>query len=53
VGEGGGERDGRWKGKDKTGCGLHVDYYKMKKLANGAVREAEDVDDKFSCQEHE
>ncbi|KAF8510138.1 phosphoadenylyl-sulfate reductase [Hysterangium stoloniferum] len=27
-----GERSGRWKGKDKTECGLHKDYFVMKKL---------------------
>ncbi|KAH8096669.1 hypothetical protein BXZ70DRAFT_975038 [Cristinia sonorae] len=34
-GEGdGGERAGRWAGKaDKTECGLHVDYFKMKAAA--------------------
>jgi phosphoadenosine phosphosulfate reductase len=37
-GAGGGERDGRWNGKEKTECGLHVDYFKMKKLANGVVK---------------
>lgn len=25
-----GERDGRWKGQEKTECGLHKDYFKMK-----------------------
>jgi phosphoadenosine phosphosulfate reductase len=24
------ERAGRWKGKEKTECGLHVDYFAMK-----------------------
>jgi len=30
VGEGEGERAGRWAGKEKTECGLHKDYYAMK-----------------------
>ncbi|KAJ3172200.1 hypothetical protein HDU88_007016 [Geranomyces variabilis] len=25
-----GERDGRWKGQEKTECGLHKDYFKMR-----------------------
>jgi phosphoadenosine phosphosulfate reductase len=29
--EGEGERDGRWKGQEKTECGLHKDYFKMKR----------------------
>ncbi|KAF6761997.1 hypothetical protein DFP72DRAFT_877703 [Ephemerocybe angulata] len=33
VKEGEGERDGRWKGKEKTECGLHVDYYALKAKA--------------------
>ncbi|KAJ3162099.1 hypothetical protein HDU86_005797 [Geranomyces michiganensis] len=28
--EGEGERDGRWKGQEKTECGLHKDYFKMR-----------------------
>lgn len=28
-----GEREGRWKGKAKTECGLHVDYFALKKQA--------------------
>lgn len=28
-----GEREGRWKGKEKTECGLHQDYFKLKRLA--------------------
>jgi hypothetical protein len=28
-----GERAGRWAGKDKTECGLHQDYFKLKLLA--------------------
>uniref|UniRef100_A0A1D1XRB1 Phosphoadenosine phosphosulfate reductase n=1 Tax=Anthurium amnicola TaxID=1678845 RepID=A0A1D1XRB1_9ARAE len=40
------EREGRWEGKNKTECGLHKDYFKMraafiaakkKKLANAAA----------------
>ena len=52
AGEGGEERDGRWKGKEKTECGLHVDYFKMK-LANGAVKEVDGVDhrDNSTCQD--
>lgn len=34
-----GERAGRWAGKaDKTECGLHVDYFKMKAIAEQKVR---------------
>lgn len=33
VKEGEGERDGRWKGKEKTECGLHVDYFALKAKA--------------------
>ncbi|KAJ2915024.1 hypothetical protein MD484_g5361, partial [Candolleomyces efflorescens] len=33
VKEGEGERDGRWKGKDKTECGLHKDYFAMRARA--------------------
>jgi len=29
-----GERAGRWAGREKTECGLHEDYFKMKILAN-------------------
>lgn len=32
-----GERAGRWKGKDKTECGLHKDYFKMKMAAKKKV----------------
>lgn len=28
-----GERAGRWAGKEKTECGLHQDYFKLKLLA--------------------
>lgn len=28
-----GERAGRWQGKEKTECGLHEDYFKMKAQA--------------------
>ncbi|KAI8612486.1 phosphoadenosine phosphosulfate reductase [Chytriomyces sp. MP71] len=28
--EGESERDGRWKGQEKTECGLHKDYFKMR-----------------------
>lgn len=28
-----GERAGRWAGKEKTECGLHQDYFKLKRLA--------------------
>lgn len=27
----GNERAGRWQGKSKTECGLHVNYFEMKK----------------------
>lgn len=33
VGEGQGERAGRWVGREKTECGLHKDYFTMKKQA--------------------
>jgi phosphoadenosine phosphosulfate reductase len=33
-----GERAGRWKGKGKTECGLHKDYFKMKLAAKKKVR---------------
>ncbi|EAU84242.1 phosphoadenylyl-sulfate reductase [Coprinopsis cinerea okayama7 len=36
VGEGEGERAGRWKGRDKTECGLHKDYWALKAKATGA-----------------
>lgn len=35
VVEGQDERAGRWAGKEKTECGLHKDYFKMKAQANG------------------
>jgi phosphoadenosine phosphosulfate reductase len=35
-----GERDGRWRGQEKTECGLHKDYLKMKIAAKKAEREA-------------
>ncbi|KAL1939941.1 hypothetical protein VTO73DRAFT_9276 [Trametes versicolor] len=35
-----GERAGRWAGKaDKTECGLHVDYFKMKAIAEQKLKE--------------
>jgi len=36
-----GERAGRWKDKGKTECGLHVDYFALKKQAMKQRREAE------------
>jgi len=36
-----GERAGRWAGKEKTECGLHQDYFKLKRLALKNQREAE------------
>ncbi|PFH49256.1 hypothetical protein AMATHDRAFT_148044 [Amanita thiersii Skay4041] len=33
VGEGEDERAGRWAGREKTECGLHKDYFKMKAKA--------------------
>jgi phosphoadenosine phosphosulfate reductase len=33
-----GERAGRWKGKNKTECGLHKDYFTMKLAAQKKVR---------------
>lgn len=39
---GAGERSGRWKDKGgKTECGLHKDYFKMKRIAEKKMREAE------------
>lgn len=35
-----GERAGRWKGKQKTECGLHRDYFVMKKLMKEKREEA-------------
>lgn len=32
-----GERAGRWQGKEKTECGLHKDYFKMKLAAKKKV----------------
>jgi phosphoadenosine phosphosulfate reductase len=38
AGEGAeGERAGRWAGKEKTECGLHVDYFKLKAAALAQV----------------
>lgn len=34
VEEGQDERGGRWAGKEKTECGLHVDYFKMQAQAS-------------------
>ncbi|KAJ3932188.1 MAG: hypothetical protein NXY57DRAFT_1004094 [Lentinula lateritia] len=39
VGEGQGERAGRWVGREKTECGLHKDYFTMKKQAMRASAE--------------
>ena len=37
-----GERSGRWKDKGgKTECGLHSDYFRMKRIAEKKIREAE------------
>ncbi|KAG8805253.1 hypothetical protein FRC17_005608 [Serendipita sp. 399] len=36
-----GERAGRWKGRNKTECGLHADYYKMRLSAKKKQREDE------------
>lgn len=33
-----GERAGRWKGTQKTECGLHKDYFVMKRLMKERVR---------------
>lgn len=39
-GTGGGERSGRWKDKGgKTECGLHADYFRMKRIADKKMRE--------------
>lgn len=40
TGEGEGERDGRWKGREKTECGLHKDYFAMKAAAKKAEEES-------------
>lgn len=41
-GTGGGERSGRWKDKGgKTECGLHADYFQLKRTAEKKLREAE------------
>lgn len=41
-GTGGGERSGRWKDKGgKTECGLHTDYFRMKRIADKKMREFE------------
>ncbi len=34
-----GERAGRWAGATKTECGLHLDYFKMKKAAEKKLLE--------------
>lgn len=37
-----GERSGRWANKQgKTECGLHTDYFQLKKMAQKKLREAE------------
>jgi len=36
-----GEREGRWKNKIKTECGLHVDHFTLKRQAMKQQREAE------------
>jgi len=43
-----GERAGRWKGKEKTECGLHKDYFKLKlqvqkKQREDALREKDEA----------
>jgi phosphoadenosine phosphosulfate reductase len=44
------ERDGRWEGKNKTECGLHKDYFKMRaafiaaKKRNAAVSSSSESD---------
>lgn len=44
-----GEREGRWKGKEKTECGLHGDYFAMKKQMKQKVGYFESRDsDKFA-----
>jgi phosphoadenosine phosphosulfate reductase len=39
VAEGQDERAGRWAGKEKTECGLHEDYFKMRAKAKAAAAE--------------
>ncbi|WWC89975.1 phosphoadenosine phosphosulfate reductase [Kwoniella dendrophila CBS 6074] len=36
-----GERSGRWQGKSKTECGLHTNYFEMKKKFEQKAKEAE------------
>ncbi|KAJ3323961.1 hypothetical protein HDV06_000937 [Boothiomyces sp. JEL0866] len=36
--EGESEREGRWRGQEKTECGLHKDYFKLKRLAREAEK---------------
>jgi phosphoadenosine phosphosulfate reductase len=42
VGDGGDERSGRWAGREKSECGLHKDYFAMKKQAAGAQEQQGD-----------
>jgi len=42
VAEGQDERAGRWAGKEKTECGLHEDYFKMKAKAKARKEKDED-----------
>jgi len=37
VEDGQDERAGRWAGKEKTECGLHKDYFKMRAQAEGVI----------------
>lgn len=41
--DGASERAGRWQGKQKSECGLHKDYFQMKKAFEEKRREAEGV----------
>ncbi|KAJ3274514.1 hypothetical protein HDV01_002642 [Terramyces sp. JEL0728] len=36
--EGESEREGRWRGQEKSECGLHKDYFKLKRLAKEAEK---------------
>jgi phosphoadenosine phosphosulfate reductase len=38
-----GERAGRWQGKKKSECGLHKDYFQMKRAFEEKRREAVEV----------
>jgi phosphoadenosine phosphosulfate reductase len=39
------ERSGRWEGKDKTECGLHKDYFKMRAAFMAAKKAKQQLED--------